>query len=367
MIRGHGIPEAMEAVLTKQSRIAPRTAVAKPLSAAIAIGTGGPFGAEGPIIVTGGALGSLLGQVLPCRRRSARSSSPAARPAGMSATFGAPLAVGGAGHRAAAVRVLGPGLRPAGGGERARRRASTRRSSAPDRCSPCRPTTTPASASCPCFAVLGPGLRPAGRGDRPRACSSSRTASAACRSASSGTRSSARSGFAAVGLLVPRALGVGYDAIGDVLDGQLASGAARGPGVAKLVAWWVALASGTSGGTLAPMLLISGAFGSLLGIAGPQRLAPGARRLAGRLRAGGHGRHLRRLDPGDVHRHRLPLRADPGLPVILPLMLASVMADLVAAALLRDSLMTEKLTRRGLRVQGDYEVDVLAACWSPTS
>src|SRR5204863_6379720 len=65
IIRGHGIPEAMEAVLTKQSRIAPRTAVAKPASAAIAIGTGGPFGAEGPIIVTGGAIGSLLGQVLP--------------------------------------------------------------------------------------------------------------------------------------------------------------------------------------------------------------------------------------------------------------------------------------------------------------
>src|SRR6476646_3722414 len=64
LICGHGIPEAMEAVLTKQSRIAPRTAVAKPASAALAIGTGAPFGAEGPIIVTGGALGSLIGQLL---------------------------------------------------------------------------------------------------------------------------------------------------------------------------------------------------------------------------------------------------------------------------------------------------------------
>src|SRR5690348_987514 len=64
LIRGHGIPEAMEAVLTKQSRIAPNTAVAKPASAALAIGTGAPFGAEGPIIVTGGSLGSLIGQVL---------------------------------------------------------------------------------------------------------------------------------------------------------------------------------------------------------------------------------------------------------------------------------------------------------------
>ena len=64
IIRGHGIPEAMEAVLTRRSRVSPRAAVAKPISAAIAIGTGGPFGAEGPIIVTGGALGSLIGQVI---------------------------------------------------------------------------------------------------------------------------------------------------------------------------------------------------------------------------------------------------------------------------------------------------------------
>src|SRR3954447_8086002 len=92
VIRGHGIPEAMEAVLTRQSRIQPRAALAKPLSAAISIGTGGPFGAEGPIIVTGGALGSLVGQVLhvsPAERKILLACGAAA---GMSATFGAPLA-----------------------------------------------------------------------------------------------------------------------------------------------------------------------------------------------------------------------------------------------------------------------------------
>src|SRR5438105_7024904 len=92
VIRGHGIPEAMEAVLTKQSRISPRAAIAKPVSAAIAIGTGGPFGAEGPIIVTGGALGSLMGQVVrvsPSERKILLASGAAA---GMAATFGAPLA-----------------------------------------------------------------------------------------------------------------------------------------------------------------------------------------------------------------------------------------------------------------------------------
>ena len=92
VIRGHGIPEAMEAVLVRQSRIAPRTAVAKPLSSAIAIGTGGPFGAEGPIIVTGGALGSLLGQLVHVSANERKILLASGAAAGMAATFGTPLA-----------------------------------------------------------------------------------------------------------------------------------------------------------------------------------------------------------------------------------------------------------------------------------
>src|ERR1700730_12629425 len=92
IIQGHGIPEAMEAVLTKQSRISPRTALSKPLSAAIAIGTGGPFGAEGPIIVTGGAIGSLLGQIVAVSPRERKILLASGAAAGMAATFGAPLA-----------------------------------------------------------------------------------------------------------------------------------------------------------------------------------------------------------------------------------------------------------------------------------
>src|SRR5205823_1362975 len=91
-IRGHGIPEAMEAVLTKQSRISPRAALAKPVSAAIAIGTGGPFGAEGPIIVTGGALGSLVGQILPVSPSERKILLACGAAGGMAATFGTPLA-----------------------------------------------------------------------------------------------------------------------------------------------------------------------------------------------------------------------------------------------------------------------------------
>src|SRR6266511_4114676 len=91
-VRGHGIPEAMEAVLSRQSRMRPRTAVAKPVSIAVAIGTGAPFGAEGPIIVTGGALGSLLGQVVPVTPSERKILLACGAAGGTAAVFGTPLA-----------------------------------------------------------------------------------------------------------------------------------------------------------------------------------------------------------------------------------------------------------------------------------
>ncbi|MGD0760937.1 MAG: chloride channel protein, partial [Candidatus Sulfotelmatobacter sp.] len=91
-IKGHGIPEAMEAVLVNRSRIAPRVAILKPISAAIAIGTGGPFGAEGPIIQTGGAIGSLVGQVLHTTASERKVLLACGAAAGMSATFNTPIA-----------------------------------------------------------------------------------------------------------------------------------------------------------------------------------------------------------------------------------------------------------------------------------
>ncbi|MGH3250248.1 MAG: chloride channel protein, partial [Trebonia sp.] len=92
VIRGHGIPESLEAILIRDSKIRPRAAVAKPLSAAITIGTGGPFGAEGPIIVTGGSIGSLIGQVLSVSPAERKIMLAVGAAAGMSATFNAPLA-----------------------------------------------------------------------------------------------------------------------------------------------------------------------------------------------------------------------------------------------------------------------------------
>ncbi len=91
-IRGHGIPEAIEAILLNGARVHPKVAVLKPISAAIAIGSGGPFGAEGPIIMTGGAFGSLVAQWLHLSDAERTTLLVAGAAAGMSATFATPIA-----------------------------------------------------------------------------------------------------------------------------------------------------------------------------------------------------------------------------------------------------------------------------------
>jgi H+/Cl- antiporter ClcA len=104
-IRGHGIPEAIEAILIGQRRIEPKVAILKPLSSAIAIGTGGPFGAEGPIIMTGGALSSLFAQLFDLSSAERKTLLVAGAAAGMTAVFGTPLAApagAGEGHHGAA-------------------------------------------------------------------------------------------------------------------------------------------------------------------------------------------------------------------------------------------------------------------------
>lgn len=356
VIRGHGIPETMEAVLTRQSRIAPRAALAKPLSAAVAIGTGGPFGAEGPIIVTGGALGSLVGQVLhvsPAERKILLACGAAA---GMSATFGAPLA-----SVVLAIELL-------------LFEFSTRAFV---------PLVVAASVAAgfhsalfgsgPLFAV--PAHDYAGLGMLPWfvvlgvACGLlAVVVSKGLFLVEDGFRRLPVSdfwhpvigavGFALVGLAVPRVLGVGYDAIGDVLNDKLAVGVIAVLAIAKLVAWWIALGSGTSGGTLAPLLLIGGSFGSLVGsLAAALQpglgLSPGAFAVVGM--AATFGASTRATFTSIVFLFELTRDYQ----VIVPLMLAAVVADLIAAALMRETLMTEKLARRGLRVQTEYEVDVL--------
>lgn len=353
-IRGHGIPEAMEVVLTRQSRIAPSTAVAKPLSAAIAIGTGGPFGAEGPIIVTGGALGSLLGQVLEVSPAERKILLAAGAAAGMAATFGAPLAsvllafelllfefstrafvpLAIAASIAAGIHawLLGPG---------------------PLFAVP--PHDFTGLKTLPLFAILG------------IACGGlAIVVSRGLFLVEAGFRRLpvneiwhpvvGAGVFATVGLLEPRALGVGYDAISDVLAGRLVIGALLTLLAVKLVTWWVALGSGTSGGTLAPVLLISGSFGAVIGkllsLSFPGlHVDPGAFALV--AMAATFGAATRATFTSIVF--LFELTRDYG--IVLPLLVAAVLADLVAAFLVRESLMTEKLARRGLRVTAEYEVN----------
>jgi len=355
LIRGHGIPEAMEAILLRQSRITPRTAVAKPVSAAVAIGTGGPFGAEGPIIVTGSAMGSLLGQVIRVSAAERKVLLAAGAAAGMAATFGAPLAsvvlavellLFELSTRAFIPLVVAASI--AGGMHQLLFEEGPLFSV---------PAHDYAGLGVlPAFVVLGlaSGLLavvisrglylvedlyrrlPVGEGWHP-----------------------VLGGlvFGVVGLFVPRALGVGYDVINDFLGDRLTVGTVALIAVAKLVAWWFALGSGTSGGTLAPILLMSSGFGVLAGHA-VQSVAPGLGISAGAFAvvamAATFGACTRAPFTSIVFVFELTRDYE----VILPLMLATVLADLLARRLMRDSILTEKLTRRGLRVRHEYEVDL---------
>src|SRR5690606_33442146 len=164
--------------------------------------------------------------------------------------------------------------------------------------------------------------------------------------------------FASLGLLVPRALGVGYDVIDDALAGRLALGTLATLAVGKLVIWWIALASGTSGGTLAPILIISSTTGALVGQATGELfpglgLSPASVALV--AMAATFGAAARAPFAAIVFLFELTRDYD----AILPLMGATVLADLVARWLMDDSIMTEKLTRRGLLVPSAFHVDAM--------
>lgn len=358
VIRGHGIPEAMEAVLVRRSRIAPRTAIAKPVSAAVAIGTGGPFGAEGPIIVTGGSIGSLLGQLFHVSPNERKILLACGAGAGMAATFGSPLAA-----VVLAIELL--------------LFEFTTRAFVP-----LVVATSVAGAvhaalfgNGPLFTV--PQHDFAGLGQLPLFALLGGVCGLLAVVVSKGlfvVEAAYRRlpvhdfwhpaigalGFATVGVFQPRALGVGYLAIDDVLAGKLALGAMAALGLAKLVAWWLALGSGTSGGTLAPLLLVSSCVGASVGELADRAL-PGAHvspaAFALVAMAATFGAATRATFASIVFVFELTRDYD----AILPLMLATVLADLVARTLLHESLMTEKLHRRGVRVPTDYHADVLRA------
>jgi CIC family chloride channel protein len=351
-IRGHGIPEAMEAVLASQSRIRPRAAIAKPLATAVAIGTGAPFGAEGPIVVTGGAIGSLLGQVVsvtPSERKILLASGAAA---GMSAVFGTPIAAVLLAIELLLFEFSTRALVPLVVASVVADEIHTALiGQGPLFAVPVQPID--GAATLWRYVVLGlaAGLLALvvvevvyALEDLFQRMPWPRWADPAVGAV----------GFALVGLAVPRSLGVGYDVIGDILQGRLTAGLLAAVLVAKLVAWWIAMGSGTSGSSLAPLLLIGAAFGGLVGT-----LLTGGAPSTVTFALVGMAATFGAAAGAPFTAIVLVFEMTRDFAVVLPLMLATVAAHVAFRSLRTENLMSEKLTRRGLHVVTDYRADVL--------
>jgi H+/Cl- antiporter ClcA/CBS domain-containing protein len=355
-IRGHGIPEAMEQVLLNESRIAPRITFLKPLSSAIAIGSGGPFGAEGPVIATGGALGSLVGQLLRVTAVERKTLLAAGAAAGMAAVFGSPLSA-----LILAVELLLFELRPrslvpvalATVAATGVRHALV--GSAP--VFPMPLVAEPGMAALACYVLLGAlvGL-----------------ASVGATRIVYGIEDlfeklplhwmwwPAIGGLVVglVGWIEPRTLGVGYDNIEAIVAGHLGAGMLLSLALLKFASWSVALGSGTSGGTLAPLFTIGGALGALAGI-GLVAVAPQLGidpRMAGLVGMAAIFAGASRALLASIVFAFETTRQPAGL---LPLLGGCVAAYLVSALVMRNTIMTEKIARRGVRVPSEYGADYL--------
>jgi chloride channel protein, CIC family len=347
-IRGHGIPEAIEAILIGRSRIQGRVAVLKPLSSAISIGTGGPFGAEGPIIMTGGALGSLFAQLFHLSNAERKTLLVAGAAAGMTATFGTPIAA-----ILLAVELLLFEWKP--------------RSFVPVA------VASIVAAMWRSWALGTAALFPLATGG-----TVTETSLLLCivlgivAGLGSGTLTAMVYGaedlfqrlpihwmwwpmlggvvIGVGGYFEPHALGVGYDNIAALLQGDMSSGPAIRLLIVKAIIWSVALGSGTSGGVLAPLLIMGGVLGSLFGglvspgDTGLWALVGMAAMMGGTMRA-----------PLTSMMFGLELTHD--LNALLPLAIGCAAAHTTTVLLLKRSILTEKVARRGHHITREYVID----------
>ena len=350
-IRGHGIPEALEAILIGQSRLSFKVAVLKPLSSAIAIGTGGPFGAEGPIIMTGGAFGSLFAQGFDLSASERKTLLVAGAAAGMAAIFATPVAA-----VLLAVELLLFEWKP---------RSFVPVAIAAIVADACR---TPLLGHGPLFPVV-PHL-PASWQILTIAAAVGITAGAASSVATFLVYTfedafgklplnpmwwPAIGGLAVGlgGLIEPRALGVGYDTIGTLLSGHLVGTAVISLLVVKTLIWAIALGSGTSGGVLAPLLIMGGALGAIesswipFGDASLWASISMAAMLGGTMRS-----------PLTAAVFLLELTHDVSL--VPALILACVVSYGFTVLVMRRSILTEKVARRGHHIAREYTVNPLA-------
>jgi CIC family chloride channel protein len=336
-IKGHGIPEAMEAVLFNRSRIQPRVAILKPISAAIAIGTGGPFGAEGPIIQTGGALGSLIGQIVHTTAAERKVLLACGAAAGMSATFNTPIA-----GVILAIELLlfefkSRSFIPLSG--------HMFQVAAMDFSVP---------RALPFYLLLGGlcGLAAVGFSE---ALYWTEDQFEKLPISDLWWPAIGALGLGIVGYFVPRVLGVGYDTITDILNARLALGLQLVVMIAKSVALFVSLGSGTSGGLLAPMFMSSAAMGGAFAML-INRIFPGAHLSPGAFALVAMGAASRATFTFIIFAFEITRDYNS----VLLLMLVSVIAAGIAMLLMpHASIMTEKLARRELRIHQDYEADIL--------
>ena len=349
-IRGHGMPETIEAVLLGGSKVQPRVAVLKPLSAAVSIGTGGPFGAEGPIIATGGALGSIVAQFLRLTADERKTLLVAGAASGMAAIFNAPLA-----SICLAAELLLFEWRP--------------RSLVPV-------AWAVAVATALRHHLLGVGaIFPVAGALHVHdvdyvLCAVSGVISALLALVATVLVYFSEDVFRRLpihwmwwpaiggviiglgGLVVPQALGVGYDVIDAELTGSISLGLVVGILVVKTLIWSLSLGSGTSGGVLAPMFMIGGAVGALEAHVFPT-VGPGFWALVGL--AGVLGGVMRSPFTGIVFSLELTQRWE----AVLPLTIAAMTAYGVSVLLLKRSVLTEKIARRGYHLSREYDVDPL--------
>lgn len=350
-IRGHGIPEAIESILMNGSRVHPRLAVLKPVSAAISIGSGGPFGAEGPIIMTGGAFGSMIAQFFHLTSAERKTLLVAGAAAGMSATFAAPLAA-----VLLAVELLLFEWKP--------------RSAIPV-------ALASATAGAARRYILGLGplfpvpahpvfIGPEGL----MGCVLIGIGAGALSALLTIGVYAAEDAFQKLpihwmwwpaiggvfvgigGLIFPQALGVGYDTIGLLLRGNVAFKFILGVLLVKSAIWVISLGSGTSGGVLAPLLMMGAALGGVAGMFLPHfgqgfwPLVSMGAILGGTMRS-----------PFTGIVFAIELTHD--FNMLLPLMVACFLAHAFTVLTLKRSILTEKISRRGYHLSREYALDPL--------
>ena len=349
-IRGHGIPEAIQAILDRDSIIQARVAYLKPIASAITIGTGGPFGAEGPIIMTGGAFGSLFAQFLKLSSVERRTLLVCGASGGMAATFGAPIA-----SVLIAVELLLFEWKP--------------RSFIPV-------AVAAFVADVMRWTLIGP--NPPFLVAHPHTVEPSAFGWAALVGIGGGLVSAIMTklvyltedayehlpvhwmwwpaiGGAVVGIggwFVPQALGVGYGTINGMLNGQIAIGVVAGIIIVKIIIWIAALSSGTSGGVLAPLLMIGGAMGTLMSLAIPGHDATVWSAVGMAAIMGGTMR-------APFMATMFALETTHAWSLLPPVFIGCVAATAFTVIFVPRSILTEKLARRGMHVAREYSVHPL--------